>query len=246
MPDRLTLYVCHIDDGGPKPHACRRAHEALREAGHDYETVIFGKGHRFGLFTTGRRPRLKEISGQEKLPVLQWPDGTTISGSRNIVAWAKGNRPGSGSAGTPGEGPAPASRAEGVAGPSSSVAPASDLEREEEVGTVALVEFPADDPDRARRFWSELLGIELEPRGEGEGAGWHSRSQIPAIGVHTRGRGPGDSFSLPYFRVEDLPTALQEVEALGGSVVHPGESWAICKDSEGSPFGLTGVSPGNS
>jgi predicted enzyme related to lactoylglutathione lyase len=220
MPDKLTLYVCHIDDGGPKPHACRRAHEALRAAGHDYETVIFGKGHRFGLFTTGRRPRLKEISGQEKLPVLQWPDGTTIAGSGNIVAWAKANRPGA--------------------------APTSDLEKEEPVGPVALVEFPADDPDRARRFWSELLGISLEPRGEGEGAGWHSRSEIPAIGVHTRGRGPGDSFSLPYFRVEDLPTALQEVEALGGSVVHPGESWAICKDSEGSPFGLTGVSPGNS
>jgi predicted enzyme related to lactoylglutathione lyase len=52
---------------------------------------------------------------------------------------------------------------------------------------------------------------------------------------------------LPYFRVEDLPKALEEVEALGGSVVHPGEAWAICKDSEGSPFGLAaGVSPGNS
>jgi predicted enzyme related to lactoylglutathione lyase len=215
MPGKLTLYVCHIDDGGPKPHACRRAHEALREAGHGYETVIFGKGHRFGLFTTGRRPRLKEISGQEKLPVLQWADGTTIAGSRNIVAWAKGHSP------------------EGVSAPG------------RETGAVALVEFPADDPERARRFWSELLGIRLEPRGEGEGAGWHSQAQAPAIGVHMRGRGPGDSFSLPYFRVEDLPKALQEVEALGGSVVHPGESWAICRDSEGSPFGLTGISPGN-
>jgi predicted enzyme related to lactoylglutathione lyase len=249
MPDKLTLYVCHINDGGPKPHACRRAHEALREAGHDYETVIFGKGHRFGLFTTGRRPRLKEISGQEKLPVLQWPDGTTIAGSGNIVAWAKANRPER--LGTAGMGSAPASRAEGVAGPSPSATLASEVGPPEGVGEramgpVALVEFPADDPGRARRFWSELLGIPLEPRGEGEGAGWHSRSQTPAIGVHMRGRGPGDSFSLPYFRVDDLPAALQEVEALGGSVVHPGESWAICKDSEGSPFGLTGVSAGNS
>src|SRR5438132_14125456 len=84
MPPKLTLYVCHISDGGPRPHACRRAHEALREAGHDYETVVFGRGHRFGLFTKGRRPHLKEMSGQEKLPVLQWPDGTTIAGSGNI------------------------------------------------------------------------------------------------------------------------------------------------------------------
>jgi predicted enzyme related to lactoylglutathione lyase len=38
--------------------------------------------------------------------------------------------------------------------------------------------------------------------------------------------------------VEDIDAALQQVKALGGSVVHPGERWAICKDSEGSPFAL--------
>jgi predicted enzyme related to lactoylglutathione lyase len=36
-----------------------------------------------------------------------------------------------------------------------------------------------------------------------------------------------------------LADALEKVSALGGSVVHPGERWAICKDSEGTPFGLT-------
>ena len=66
----------------------------------------------------------------------------------------------------------------------------------------------------------------------------------PAVGVHSRGRGPGDSLSLPYFTVIDVAEALQRVEALGGSVVHPGEQWAICRDSEGSPFGLTRESPG--
>lgn len=103
---------------------------------------------------------------------------------------------------------------------------------------LALTEFPADDPERARRFWSEFLGASLEPRGEGEGEGWQTRDQAPAIGVHRRGRGPGDSFSLPYFTVGDLEAALDRVKALGGSVVHPGAQWAICKDSEGSPFGL--------
>ena len=58
------------------------------------------------------------------------------------------------------------------------------------------------------------------------------------VGIHSRGRGPGDSFSLPYFEVGDLKEALGRVRALGGSVIHPGERWAICKDSEGSPFGL--------
>ena len=60
----------------------------------------------------------------------------------------------------------------------------------------------------------------------------------PAVGVHERGRGPGDSFSLPYFEVDDLAAALEKVPTLGGTVIHPGERWAICKDSEGSPFGL--------
>jgi uncharacterized protein len=104
--------------------------------------------------------------------------------------------------------------------------------------TPSLIEFPADDPERARRFWSELLGVTLEPRVEGEGSGWQTPAAAPAVGVHARGRGPGDSFSLPYFEVDDLAGAVDRVEALGGTVVHPGEQWAICKDSEGSPFGL--------
>jgi predicted enzyme related to lactoylglutathione lyase len=105
----------------------------------------------------------------------------------------------------------------------------------------ALIEFPADDPQRALRFWSELLGVELQVRQDTEGEGWQTNSGVPAIGVHARGRGPGDSFSLPYFSVGDMAEALASVQALGGSVVHPGEKWAICKDSEGSPFGLTGA-----
>jgi predicted enzyme related to lactoylglutathione lyase len=102
----------------------------------------------------------------------------------------------------------------------------------------SLIEFPADDPDRARRFWSKLLGTELEARTDGEGEGWQTHREDPAIGVHPRGRGPGDSFSLPYFSVGDLDQALEHVTALGGTVIHPGAQWAICKDSEGSPFGL--------
>ncbi len=108
---------------------------------------------------------------------------------------------------------------------------------------LSFVEFPADDPDRARRFWSGLIGEDLEPRDPSDGEGWRTRAEAPAIGVHSRGRGPGDSFSLPYFAVSDIAGALQAVEALGGTVIHPGERWAICKDSEGNPFALAGESP---
>jgi predicted enzyme related to lactoylglutathione lyase len=106
-------------------------------------------------------------------------------------------------------------------------------------GSLSLIEFPADDPERARRFWSGLLDVELQARREdAEGQGWQTRTGSPALGVHERGRGPGDSFSLPYFTVADLPAALERVQALGGTVVHPGERWAICKDSEATPFAL--------
>jgi glutathione S-transferase len=93
MSEKLTLYVCHIDEGGPPPHACRRAQRALRSAGHDFEKNVFAKGIPFGLFTKGKRPELKAMSGQEKLPVLQLPDGTVINGSKEIIAWAKANAP---------------------------------------------------------------------------------------------------------------------------------------------------------
>jgi len=102
----------------------------------------------------------------------------------------------------------------------------------------ALIEFPADDPERARRFWSGLLGVDLAERGEGQGAGWVAESDGVRVGVHERGRGPGDTASLPYFPVPEMKRALRVVEDLGGSLVHPGERWSICRDSEGTPFAL--------
>ena len=103
---------------------------------------------------------------------------------------------------------------------------------------LSLLEFPAADPERARHFWASLLDVDLAPRRDGEGQGWQTHSEGPDVGVHERGRGPGDTFSLPYFTVSDVATTLERVQALGGSVVHPGERWAICKDSEGTPFGV--------
>ncbi|MFN2628506.1 MAG: VOC family protein [Gaiellaceae bacterium] len=102
-----------------------------------------------------------------------------------------------------------------------------------------LIEFPADDLDRARRFWETLLGLSLDGRSEGEGDGLQTHRGPPALGLHDRGAGPGDRFSLPYFGVSELTRALELVVELGGDVVHPGDRWAICRDSEGSPFGLT-------
>jgi predicted enzyme related to lactoylglutathione lyase len=106
------------------------------------------------------------------------------------------------------------------------------------VNRLSLIEFPADDLTRAKRFWAELLGIDLGERSREEGTGVQTHSGGAELGVHSRGPGPGDRFSLPYFNVDDLPAALKRVVQLGGEIVHPGERFAVCRDSEGNPFGL--------
>jgi predicted enzyme related to lactoylglutathione lyase len=102
-----------------------------------------------------------------------------------------------------------------------------------------LIEFPADDAARARRFWQGLLDLELAPReAESAGAGWEAESDGLRLGIHERGRGPGDTGSLAYFSVAEMDESLERVRVLGGSIVHPGERWSICRDSEGTPFAL--------
>ena len=103
-----------------------------------------------------------------------------------------------------------------------------------------LIEFPADDAERARHFWQQLLQTTLDSRGPEEGSGWQAEHAGILLGLHERGSGPGDRFSLPYFPVTDLAATLERVRELGGEIIHPGQRWAICRDSEGTPFGLTG------
>ena len=74
-------------------------------------------------------------------------------------------------------------------------------------------------------------------------SGWQAEHGGVTVGLHERGLGPGDRFALPYFAVPDLPAALEQVRSLGGEIVHPGERWAICRDSEGTPFGLAARAP---
>jgi predicted enzyme related to lactoylglutathione lyase len=83
-----------------------------------------------------------------------------------------------------------------------------------------------------------VLGAELTPRPAEAGSGWESDDAGLRLGVHERGPGPGDTASLPYFTVADLAGALERVRGSGGTVIHPGERWAVCRDSEGNAFGL--------
>jgi glutathione S-transferase len=87
MEEKLTLFVCHGDDGGPRSHPCRRVQEASRGAGIDYQKVIAGHGSPLPFLRRGSRDQLFEATGTRKLPTLKLPDGRIISHSRAILAW---------------------------------------------------------------------------------------------------------------------------------------------------------------
>jgi glutathione S-transferase len=89
MTEKPTLYVCHGDDGGPRIHPCRRAQEALRDAGIEYDKVIAARGSPWPWKRERPRPELREATGDEKLPALKLPDGTVLTHSRAIVRWAR-------------------------------------------------------------------------------------------------------------------------------------------------------------
>jgi len=87
VAENPTLFVCHGDDGGPKFHPCRRAQEALRAAGIEYDRVIAAHGSPIPFLRKGSREELLNRTGTTKLPTLQLQNGTVISGSRAILAW---------------------------------------------------------------------------------------------------------------------------------------------------------------
>lgn len=92
----MKLYVCWGVFPSPRPggHPCRNAADALREAGHRPQVV---KAYGLGFLpekpfnqTKGRK-RAKELTGSPMVPVLELDDGTAVSGSQDIIEWAKAN-----------------------------------------------------------------------------------------------------------------------------------------------------------
>ena len=111
-------------------------------------------------------------------------------------------------------------------------------------GELSFFELGVEDVERGRAFYEELFGWRLEPGLSGQGF---------TIGTPTvpGGMHGGDRGAAPYvfFGVEDMETALGRVRELGGVVeemdVEGGEEsiaqfgrFKLCRDDQGSPFGL--------
>jgi uncharacterized protein len=112
------------------------------------------------------------------------------------------------------------------------------------VGEVSFIEFGATNAATARDFYQKLFGWNFEPGPGGDGYA------IEGVGVPAGVHG-GDRAAAPYvfFRVDDIDDAVAAIERLGGtvdtlagaddqeSVARFGE-FRLCRDDQGSPFGL--------
>jgi glutathione S-transferase len=70
-------------------HPCRRAQEALRARGIEYEKVIAAHGSPLPFLRKGSREELRAATGATKLPALKLSDGTVLTHSRAILSWAR-------------------------------------------------------------------------------------------------------------------------------------------------------------
>ncbi len=95
----MILYTCSMQKAaGGLPaslaHPCGRAAKALDDAGHGYEIKTV-KGGSLRPWTWPSRARdraeVEQLSGQRAVPILVLDGGEVISGTGEIVDWARVN-----------------------------------------------------------------------------------------------------------------------------------------------------------
>jgi predicted enzyme related to lactoylglutathione lyase len=113
--------------------------------------------------------------------------------------------------------------------------------------TIVHFDIPADDLDRARKFYESLFGWKIEqPPGP---LSYYLIETTDLEGKAGVGGGMGqrqkpDEQITQFFGVESIDAHMEKVKALGGSVVAPRMTvpgWgylAVCRDTEQNLFGL--------
>jgi predicted enzyme related to lactoylglutathione lyase len=114
-------------------------------------------------------------------------------------------------------------------------------------GRLIHFEIPAEDVDRAKRFYASLFGWSF--------GGWDGPVEYymteaggqPGGAVYPRqGSEPGPRI---WFDTDDLDAHIDQVRKLGGEATErqpiPGVGWfTLCKDTEGNEFGIMLSDPG--
>ncbi|TMG24308.1 MAG: VOC family protein [Chloroflexi bacterium] len=110
-------------------------------------------------------------------------------------------------------------------------------------GEITHIEFPADDLDRAKRFYEAVAGWQFSEM-EGFPGYWLFRTaEGSGGGLGRRGESVGNVIR-DYITVTKLEDAVRAAEQNGGKVVTPPSEipgmgrWAAVLDSEGNEIGL--------
>lgn len=113
-------------------------------------------------------------------------------------------------------------------------------------GDLTHFEIPADDPERAKRFYGGLFGWNFqEVPGYDDYALFTTAAGEDAMGgaIGKRGTSAPDRMRT-YVRVDSIDEVLPRVAELGGRVIDeksevPGQGWfAVLEDSEGNEIAL--------
>ena len=111
---------------------------------------------------------------------------------------------------------------------------------------VAHFEIPADDPERAVKFYQNVFGWKAD-KWAGPMEYWlvkTGESKEPGIDGGIVKRGGMTGVTTNTVNVTDLDASIKKIEAAGGKVVAPRMSvpgvgyMAYCKDTEGNVFGI--------
>jgi len=116
-------------------------------------------------------------------------------------------------------------------------------------GEITHVEFPADDPERAKRFYAAVAGWEYGEMPQMPGYFLFSNEPGHGGAIGKRGESIAKALRI-YISVDSLEDACAAAEANGGSVVEPPTvigagmgRFAVLCDSEGTEVGLFEASP---
>ncbi len=115
-------------------------------------------------------------------------------------------------------------------------------------GEINHIEFPADDLERAKRFYGAVAGWEFSAM-EGMPDYWLFRSgEGYGGGIGKRGVTTGAALR-DYIEVDSIEAAIAASDANGGATVEPkteiqGMGWyAVVRDPEGTEIGLFQAAP---
>jgi len=110
-------------------------------------------------------------------------------------------------------------------------------------GTITHIEIPADDPERAKRFYSAVAGWEFSEMEGFPGYSLFRTEEGHGGGLGKRGESVGDKIRI-YITVDNLEDGVAAAKANGGTVsVEPAEipgqgRYAVVIDPEGSEVAL--------